>query len=146
MSRFSQAFRTTNTSAGAAIEFIAGSADRARLVELELTITSQVDTAVGLGFPGAKGITPTSPVAFQSENPGDGSTCGISSALAWVTAPTTPTNGYYFRRAFIPAAQQFRVRWSWPEGSGLLLLPSTSLALFLLAAGAAIDGYAVFEE
>lgn len=146
MSRFSQGFRTTETDAGAVIEFIAGASDRARLVEIGLSLVSATLSSVGLGYPAAKGVTPTSPVTLLSENPGDSSICGITSALAWATPPTAPADNYYFRRATVPASQVFPVVWTWPKGKGLLVLPSTSIVLFLLATGSAFDGWAVFEQ
>ena len=147
MSRFSQGFRTTNTATvyPAVIEFLAGASDRARLVELGIMLTAQTLSPVGLAYPAAKGVTPTSPVTLLSENPGDSSTCGITSALAWATPPTAPTGGYYFRRGTLGLVSDELV-WTWPKGEGILILPSTSIVLFLLAVGAALDGWAVFEQ
>ena len=144
MSRFSQGFRTTAT-ANAVIEFIAGASDRARLVELGLSINAQTLTPVGLAYPAAKGLVPTSPVTLLSENPGDSSSCGITSALAWGTPPTAPTNGYYFRRATLGLGSDELV-WSWPKGEGLLVLPSTSVIVWLFATGSVMDGWAIFEQ
>lgn len=145
MSRFSQAFRTTGTGAAAVLELIAGASDRARLVEMGLVINAQTLTVVGLGYPAVKGVTPTSPVAFLSENSGDSSVCGITSALAWGTPPTSPLNSYYFRRATLGLGSG-PVIWIWPPGAGLLILPSTSLVLFLLAMGSVLDGWAVLDQ
>lgn len=143
MSKFSQGIRTTNTATGAALELIAGVSDRARLVEFGCMITAQTVTQIGLGYPAAKGVTPTLPVTFLSEDPGDSSACGITSALAWATAPTSPA--YFYRRATLGLGLNGIV-WTWPTGEGLLLLPSTSLVLWLFATGAVLDAWARFEQ
>jgi len=140
MARFAHGFRTTATQ-NAVLELRAGASDRARLVELGLTLTAQTLTPVGLGYPQALGVTPTAPVTLLSES--DGATCGITSALAWATPPTVPA--YFYRRATL-GLETDELVWRWPNGGGLLLLPSTALVLWLFAAGAALDGWAVFEQ
>jgi len=140
MGRFAQGFRTTATQ-NAVLELIAGASDRAHLVELGLTLCAQTLTPVGLGYPAAIGVTPSSSVTFLSE--ADGATCEIKAALAWNTPPTTPS--YFYRRATLGLGNDELV-WTWPAGGGLLLLPSTSLVLWLFAVGSALDGWAVFEQ
>jgi hypothetical protein len=142
MARFSQGFRTTATS-NAVIEFIGATGRRPQLIELGITLNAATATQVGLGYPAAQGVTPTTPVTLLTES--DNATTTIASALAWATAPTIPA--YFYRRASLPAVVGAQVIWNWPSGSsGLLLAASSSLILWLFAAGSVIDGWAVFEE
>ncbi len=80
MSRFSQGFRTTATQ-NAVLEIIAGAGSRSHLVELGCMINAQTLTPVGLGYPAAIGVTPTTPVTLLSE--ADNATIAVTSALAW---------------------------------------------------------------
>jgi hypothetical protein len=140
--RFSQGFRTSATN-GSVIEFIGATGQRAQLVEFGITLNAATATQIGLGYPAAQGVTPTAPVTLLSES--DNATTTITSALAWGTPPTAPT--YYYRRASLPATVGAQVIWTWPAGStGLILLNSTSIVLYLLAVGSVIDGWAVFVQ
>ena len=142
MARYSQGFKLTGTGAATPIlELIGGAGSRARLVEFGLTPISQTVADFGLGYAAAQGVTPTSPVQFLSEQ--DNSTLAVTSATAWATPPTIPT--YFYRRGFIPLAQD-EIVWTWPAGGGLVLLPSTSLVLWLFATGPGFEGWAVFEQ
>ncbi len=143
MARFSQGFRTTGTgSASPALELIGGAGVKARLVEFGLTVVTQVVAAVGIGYPAAIGLIPTTPVTFLSEAQ-DSSTIAITSALAWGTPPTSPT--YFYRRVSIPLGQD-EIVWTWPTGMGIMLLPATSIVLWLFATAPQFDGWAVFEQ
>lgn len=142
MARYSQGFNLTGTTSGTPIlELIGGAGSRARLVEFGLMPKSQVVADFGLGYAAAQGVTPTSPVTFLSEQ--DNSTIAVTSAQGWVTPPTQPT--YFYRRGFIPLTQD-EILWTWPAGGGLVLLPSTSLVLWLFATGPGFEGWAVFEQ
>jgi hypothetical protein len=141
MARFSEGFRTTATS-NAVLELIGASNARLRLVEFGVTLDAATLTSIGLGYPAAQGVTPTSPITLLSES--DNSTTTITSALAWGTAPTSPT--YFYRRATLPAIIGSEVVWIWPAGDGLVLSASSSVVLWLFAVGSAIDGWCVFEE
>ena len=140
MSRYSIGFRTLGVQ-NTVLELIGGAGSRSRLVELGLMINAQTLTPVGLGYAAAQGITPTSPVTLLSES--DNSTIAVQSALAWVTPPTIPA--YFYRRATLGLVSDEMV-WTWESGRGLLLLPSTSLVLWLFAVGSVVDGWAVFEQ
>jgi len=145
MTRFAIGFRTTGVGSGSpTLEFYTGAADyRFRLVELGIGITTQTLTPVGLGVPAVAGITPTTPVTLLSETAADGETGTLKLALAWATPPTSPT--YWYRRATLGLVSDELV-WRWPSGQGLLMAPSSSLVLWLFAASAALDGWAVFER
>ena len=145
MSRFSQAFRTSATAPGSVLELIGPTSRYARLVELGVSVASQVAASFGLGYAAAQGLTPTTPTTFLSESQ-DTSACTIQGALAWATAPAAPGNAYYYRRGNIPLGSTDPVVWTWASGSGLWLLPSTSLALYLFATGPVMDVWAVFEQ
>jgi hypothetical protein len=144
MARFSHAFRTAATS-GAVAELIGGTgSERVRLVELGITLNAQTLSVLGLGYPGAVGVTPSTPVTLLCDS--DTATTTVTDAVGWATPPTAPTSGFYFRRATVPLAQNFPLVWTWPKGEGLLLLPSTSIVLYLLAAGSVLDGWWVVER
>ena len=143
MARFSQGFRTTNTTSGqAALELIGGAGVKARLVEFGITTLTQVVASVGIGYPAAIGRVPTTPVTFLGDSQ-DSSVIAITSALAWGTPPTLPN--YFYRRGSIALTQDELV-WTWPEGGGIMLLPSTSIVLWLFATAPQLDGWAVFEQ
>ena len=141
MARFAQGFRTTTTS-NSVLEIIGQANTRVRIVEVGLTTTAATITPVGIGYPAAMGITPTTPVTFLAES--DNSTTTITSALAWGTPPTSPP--YFYRRATLPAVIGFPIIWTWPVGYGLVINASTSVVLWLFAVGSAIDGWVVIEE
>lgn len=145
MARFSHGFRTTLNGGGAAAELIGGTgSERVRLVEVGITLAAQTLSIVGIGYPAAIGLVPTSPVTLLSES--DNGTTTVTDAVAWGTPPTTPTGGYYFRRATMPLAQSYPLVWKWPAGGGILILPANSVVLFLIGAGALIDGWWTVER
>lgn len=145
MARFSHGFRTTATAQGAVAELIGGTgSERVRLVEVGLMINAQTLTAVGLGYPAAVGQTPTGGATFLTEGDSNG-TSTVSDAFAWATPPTAPTGAYYYRRATLGLGSD-EIVWKWPSGSGLLLLPATSLALYLFATGSVLDGWWTVER
>jgi hypothetical protein len=141
MARYSMGFRTSGT-ANAVFEIIAGAGSRSKLVELGIMINAQTLTPIGLGYPAAIGLVPTAPVTALSE--ADNSTIAVTSALAWGTPPTQPT--YFYRRATLGLGSD-EVVWQWmAPGSGILLLPATSLVLWLFATGSVLDGWYVVEQ
>jgi hypothetical protein len=134
-------FRTTAT-ANAVLEIIGGVGSRSKLVEIGLTINAQTLTPVGIGYPAAIGITPTTPVTLLSES--NNSTISVTSALAWATPPTSPT--YFYRRATLGLGSD-EIVWRFEdEGGGLLLLPATSIVLWLFATGSVLDGWYTVEQ
>ena len=112
---------------------------RVKLVEVGLMINAQTLTPVGLGYPAAIGLVPTTPVTLLSES--DNSTIAVTSALAWGTPPTQPT--YFYRRATLGLGSDEIV---WTFDKGLLLLPATSLVIWLFATGSVLDGWWVVEQ
>src|SRR4029077_17277324 len=72
--------------------------NKPNLLSMELTQVTAVAGEYGLGRPGAKGITPTTPVTVIDEGDGNAPTGLTTTASAWGTAPTVPAN---FNRRYI---------------------------------------------
>ena len=115
---------------------------RARLLELGVFLNAATASIFGLGRPQAIGITPTAPVDFLMEDPNDVLASGVvQSALAWGTGPTVPTA--FFRRIGLPATIGAGVIWTFPKG--IIIPVSSSLVLWNLATGSAVNAYAVLD-
>lgn len=135
---------TTNTTINqAAWEIITGSTPgRAKLLEIGVTLNAATATSIGLGFPAAVGVTPTSPVDFLGEDPANVLAAGVvTSALAWGTSPTAPAK--YFRRMNFPGTIGSGVVWTFPKG--LSIPVSSSIVIFNITANSAMNCYAVLE-
>ena len=142
--RLSLAVRTSQeTDAKTCWEIITGATPgRAKIYEIGITLAAATVSTFGLGRPAAKGVTPTSPVNFQVEDPNDILASGVvQSALAWGTDPTIPAN--FFRRMSLPATVGVGVIWSFPKG--LVIPVSSSIVIWNLSAVAVADMYAVVE-
>jgi hypothetical protein len=126
MSRISQGRLTTNTTSNTCIfEIINSHATRAAFVK-KITVTQNV-AAVGvieIGRPTAKGVTPTSPVAMETDEAGAASS--VTSALAWGTAPTRPTT--FLRRANMLATIGDKHDFDF-GGRGVMLAPGETLSV-----------------
>jgi len=66
----------------------------------------------------------------------------VQSALAWGTGPTVPAN--FFRGIALPANQGAGVIWQFPRG--LAVPSSSSVVLWNILGGAALQAYAIVEE
>jgi hypothetical protein len=135
------AVRTTDGTTGTAgWEIRTGSTPgRARLFEIGFTIVAATASVVGLGRPAAIGVTPTSPVDFDPEDPNDVLATGVvQSALAWGTGPTIPAK--FIRRISFPATIGSGVIWTFPKG--LVIPVSSGLVLWNLAGNSVLDAYA----
>lgn len=134
---------TTGTaSASPAWEIRTASTDRAQVREIGVFLNAATASLFGLGRPAAIGVTPTSPVTFLAMDTGD-PVATVTSALAWGTAPTAPTN--FLRRAGLAAAVGNGIIWTF--GPRELVIPvSSSLVLWNLQLNAAFNAYAVIEE
>lgn len=143
MAIYSVANRTTNTTTGnACLEVIASANTAYTMLELGLMINAATATALGFGSPGAKGVTPTSPVTLLAEDLGNTSTGLTTTALAWGTGPTIPTN--YYRRCTLPGTIGAGVIWTFPRG--IRVLKNTSLILWNLSTTSAFDVWVVVDE
>jgi len=142
--RLSLGVRTTNVTTGNACwEILTGSTPgRVKIFEIGITLAAATTSTFALGRPQAKGVTPTSAVDFQVEDPNDVLASGVvQSALAWGTGPTIPLA--YFRRVSLPATVGTGVIWTFPEG--LVIPVSSSVIIWNLDTNAAADMYAVVE-
>lgn len=145
MSIYSIARRTTGvTNATAALELIASSVRRPRLVECGVFLGAATASTYGIGRPGAAGVTPTSPVLLLPEDVNDpnATTTSSSTALAWGTGPTAPTD--FHRRISLPATIGTGVIWTFPKG--IVLAASATYVLWNLATNGAVDAYVVVDE
>ena len=144
MARYTLGVRTSGVGSGAAGWEIRTSANvRARLIEFGVFLAAATASTFGLGRPAAIGVTPTSPVDFQPEDPADPTVASqVQSALAWGTGPTAPTN--FLRRISLPATIGTGIIWTWQNG--LVIPASSSLVLWNLAANGVSDAYAIIDE
>jgi hypothetical protein len=142
MAVYSLANRTSNvTSANACLEVRTTSTDRPRVMEIGISLVTAAATVIGIGRPAAIGITPTTPVTVLAEDPGDPAGT-VSTALAWGTGPTAPTN--FLRRWSFPATIGSAVIFTFPRG---LIIPiSSSIVLWNILGGATLDAYVVIDE
>lgn len=140
--KLSLAVRTTgNADATPAWEIRTGATPgRIKVHEIGIFLAAATATTIGLGYPAAIGVTPTTPVDFVSEDPNDVLASGVvQSAMAWETAPTIPAN--FLRRISLPATIGTGVIWTFPEG--LTIPVSSGLVLWNLALNSVLDAYAV---
>jgi hypothetical protein len=142
MAIYSIARRTTNTTSGqSAHSLITTSTDRAFLLEAGIFMGAATASTYSLGRPAANGTTPTSPVTLLAEDPGNPAGT-VTSALAWSTSPTSPTND--LRRWASPATIGTGVIFTFPRG---LVIPiSTNFVLQNLATNGVVDSYFVIDE
>ncbi len=142
MAIYSIARRTTNVTSGQAAHTIYTAAtDRGALLEAGLFMAAATASTYSLGRPAAAGITPTSPVLLQAEDPGSPA-ASIYSALAWSTSPTSPTND--LRRVALPATIGTGVIFTFPRG--LIIAISTNFVLQNLATNGVVDSYFCVDE
>jgi hypothetical protein len=143
MALYALGVRTTGTASGAAAwEIRTTSTDRAYVREIGVFLSAATASIFGLGRPAAIGVTPTTPVTFLAQDAG-APTGTVTSALAWGTGPTVPTN--FLRRAGLPGAVGNGIVWTF--GPTDLVIPvSGSLVLWNLQLNAAFDAYAVIDE
>lgn len=141
---YTHAARTSNVTSGESTwELRSGTNSRLYIRELGIFMGAATASTFGLGRPAAIGITPTTPVLGQANDPGDVAAIGAT-ALAWSTKPTAPTSSIYLRRVGLPAAIGAGVIWTFNEP---LIVPiSYSIVLYNLATNGVADCYAIWEE
>ena len=134
---------SSGTDAAAAWEILTGSTPgRAVIHEIGVFLAAGTASTYGLGRPAAIGITPTTPVDFNVEDPNNVLASGVvRSALAWGTGPTVPTS--FLRRISFPATVGAGVIWTFPKG--LVIPVSSSVVLWNLSTNGVVDAYAVVE-
>lgn len=142
MAVYSIARRTTNTTSGnSAHSLITTANDRAALLEAGVFMGAATASTYSIGRPAAAGVTPTSPVALLAEESAE-TTGQTTSALAWGTSPTNPTND--LRRWASPATIGTGIIWTFPRG--LIIPVSANLVLQNLATNGVVDSYFVVDE
>ncbi len=142
MAIYSLSQRSIQTAAAhCAWEIITAATKRPRILELGFSQVTAVAGTYGLGRPQAVGVTPTAPVTFLAEDPGDPAAV-TTAAVAWGTEPTVPTG--YFRRITCPATIGAGAIWTFPRG---LYVPiSFSIILWIIATAPVLDCWAVISE
>jgi len=143
MAVYSIARRTTNVTAGQAnLEIIAQSSRRPKIMEAEIFLAAATAGSYGIGRPAAAGITPTSPVALLLEGADTAGAGVTTTALAWGTSPTAPTD--FFRRIAFPATIGTGVIWTFPQG--IWIAASATLTYHNIATPAVLDVTVVSDE
>jgi hypothetical protein len=110
-------------------------------MEIDLFLAAATASTFGIGRPQAIGITPTSPVTWIAEDPGEPAGTA-QSALAWGTGPTIPVQ--FFRRIALPATIGTGIIWTFPRG--LIIPVSSSMILWNLAANGVSDVNVIGDE
>jgi hypothetical protein len=115
---------------------------RFRLMEIGFSLVAATACAIGLGKPQAIGITPTTPVDFDPEDPNDVlATALLQSSLQWGTGPTIPAK--FCRRWSFPATIGSGIIFTWPKG--LVIPVSNSIVLWNLTTASVLNAYAVVQ-
>jgi len=135
---------TTGTgSAAPALEIIAG-VKPIWLRRLTYTLAAATASTFAIGRPAAKGVTPTTPVAFLVHGSSDVLLATI--ALAWATPPTAPTQ--FYRQYQHPATQGHNLSDVDPGGDlmSLYIPANASLVLWNLAVNSAVYANVTVDE
>lgn len=142
MAIYSHRQRTSNvTTAAAAHETRTASTDRARLLEIGMSCVTAAATVLAIGRPAAIGITPTSPVTWIAEDPGE-PVGTAQTAVAWATPPTVPVQ--FFRGWSFSATIGQGVIFTFPRG--LVIAISFSVVLWNILGGATQEAYVCGDE
>ena len=144
MAIYSIADVATPASSGSPLwEIRTASTDAALVLEAGISNGADITPSAelfGFGVPAARGITPTSPKTALTEQLGPTGT--VTTATAWGTAPTAPTNFLRRQRHFHFMSTQ----WTFPRG--FLMAISTSLVFWTVTVGTATaqQVYVVVDE
>jgi hypothetical protein len=110
---------------------------------LEVSIVQATATAmsIGLGRPGAQGVTPGTITTFLRENTADPA-CVTTMNATWGTSPTVPTS--FLRRWNSAATIGVGIIWTFPRG--LVVPVSASVVVWNITAAVAADLNVVIDE
>jgi hypothetical protein len=134
--------RTSNvTNNAAAHTLITASSDRAYIQEMGVFMAAATASVFGVGRPAANGVTPTSPVTLEAEDPALPAGT-VQSAIAFTTSPTNPTN--FLRRWAAPATIGTGVIWTFPRA--LVIPVSAQLVLQNQGTNGVVDTYVSVDE
>lgn len=136
MTRGSLGVRTSvGTTGAAAFELIAPAGTGVWLREMMVVLAAATASTLGLGYPAAIGITPTTPVRLLNEEGGNTFVHETKIAVAWGTGPTIPAN--FFRRIGFPAAINSQILWTFTKG--IYIPAGGSIILWNLASNGVLD-------
>lgn len=141
MSISSLAQRTSGlTAANASCSLVTPATVRAKVLEVSVIQATGTAMSLGLARPASAG-TPTGPVAFQPDDPGDPASV-IVGHITWSVQPGTPT--IFHRRWNSAATIGLGIVWSFPRG---LVVPiSSSLVMWNISTAVAYDCNIVIDE
>jgi len=123
---------------------VASTPGEAIIREITITLAAATASTIGVGFPQAIGITPTSPVDFVPVNQGlTMPTNAVTSALAWGTKPTIPAA--FLKRVAFPGTIGTGIVWEFAGDEGIVITPTKTVILWNLGTNAVIDATAVVE-
>ncbi len=143
MAIYSAAQRTSSgTSATAAWEVRSTAGNKPKIMEMGVSIAAATSSQFGIGRPAAIGVTPTTPITFLDEGDGNGPAGLTTSAVAWGTGPTVPTN--FFRRISTPATIGAGAIFTFPRG--LSLPVSGSVVIWNSGTNSVADVWACVDE
>jgi hypothetical protein len=142
MAVYSISNRTTNVTSGQpCLEIRTTATERAKILELTITMAAATASLFGIGRPQAIGVTPTTPVTVIPEDAAE-PTGSAQTALAWGTPPTVPLA--FFRRINLPATIGAGRVISFPRG--LVIPVSSSLVVWNLGTNGVADIDVVLDE
>jgi hypothetical protein len=121
-------------SANPIAEIIAAGATTVRVTEIDIATNDATGGRVGIGFPAAIGVTPTTPTAFQLHDANDQGTTATL-ATAWGTPPTIPAN--FLFRLTLPASAGSVISIVIPEG--IVIPAGKTLCLWSITTTGVID-------
>lgn len=141
MATSSLSLRGTTFVAGlsAIVEYRTTSGIRPNILEMSYIQLTNVNTQIGIGRPGAIGLTPSNTV-FQMDDPSQPASV-LQGALSWGTSPTVPAN---YHRKWNGTLASVGVIFSFPRGLAIPIL--TSVVVWNIAAAAACDINCVADE
>lgn len=141
MAIYSLAQRTSGlTIANANASIVTPATVRPRLLEVSIIQVTGTAQSIGLGRPATAG-TPTGPVLFQADDPGDPASV-TNGHITWSAQPTAPT--IFHRRWNSAATIGVGIIWTFPRG---LVIPiSSSLVSWNITAAVAMDVNFVIDE
>jgi hypothetical protein len=148
IARYEVAVASTLTAASVPFATLkAGAAERMRVLEIGLFLTSAVASDIALARSATATTTPTI-VLGQAQDPSDSvATGGI--AVAWTTIGTA--NSISLRRVQLPATIGAGIIWTWSAMSPLVLsVPSATSEIMFVNRAGVVSGtfnlYVIFDE
>jgi hypothetical protein len=140
MYRFTRGDRTSDVTTGHGALEIISSAKGCRVFSIAVALASAAATVLGVGRPGAAGITPTAPATLVNEDNGEVS--ATTTALAWGTPPTAPAK--FIERWSSSGALGANFTFAWPKG--LWVPAGQTLTVHNIVGGALLDITTEIEE